>query len=600
LLDQLDVRAGLDRWQRALETPFAWRSLLVAAGSAIGLTVLLASWVGVRAYHARSHLLEVHTDVQRLQDQVAEGRTDQLRLGLDVIVDNTAAAKRLTSDPGWRLASHVPLIGHSLRATSGLTAATDQLARSTLAPLVDAALELDPAQVRRPDGSIDLTRISAAAPKLAAAQTGLLDARADLAKVSERGVLPSIAEARTELVGGLGSLSGSLDAATRASRVVPGLLGGSGVRRYLVLFQNPAEARGTGGLPGSYAILRADHGKLTREQTGSDTELRDATAPVADLGPEFRARWGRAGGDFSWKAANLTPHFPWAAQVWAQLWQRQSGQVIDGVLSVDPVALGYLSKVTGPVRLSDGEVLSSDELADWAMSGEYFKYPDDNKMRKKVLVELARAGFDRVNAGAGKSAELLRALGQSAGERRLLFWSAHPEEESAIIGTPLAGAPLDVAGPYAGLVLNNAGGNKLDYYVDRRLSYDVVSCRGDRRTVRVTVRLKNGAPRSGLPGIVAVRSDHRPAPVGQSRTYVELYGTPGAHLIATRTDGGAAPLVTGTERGHPVWQIDLEIPPGAFRTAEFDIDEPATHAPVTIPIQPLARPMKVGVSNGCS
>src|SRR5207245_9835840 len=91
-----------------------------------------------------------------------------------------------------------------------------------------------------------------------------------------------------------------------------------------------------------------------------------------------------------------------------------------------------------------------------------------------------------------------------------------------------AGTPLDGTGPLAALVLNNAAGNKLDYYVDRQLSYRVTRCSDRTRTVRVTVALHNGAPAAGLPRIVDVRSDHRPSTPGQSRTFAALYTTPGA------------------------------------------------------------------------
>lgn len=41
---------------------------------------------------------------------------------------------------------------------------------------------------------------------------------------------------------------------------LPGLLGEDGTRRYFLAFQSPSEIRGTGGFPGVYGVLTADHG----------------------------------------------------------------------------------------------------------------------------------------------------------------------------------------------------------------------------------------------------------------------------------------------------------------------------------------------------
>lgn len=67
---------------------------------------------------------------------------------------------------------------------------------------------------------------------------------------------------------------------------MPSMLGADGPRRYVAVFENTAEARGTGGLPGAFAVLRAERGRLSFEHFGNDTELSGAHADV-DLGAEF-------------------------------------------------------------------------------------------------------------------------------------------------------------------------------------------------------------------------------------------------------------------------------------------------------------------------
>jgi Protein of unknown function (DUF4012) len=51
--------------------------------------------------------------------------------------------------------------------------------------------------------------------------------------------------------------------AARAVRLLPPMLGANGPREYLLLVQNNAEQRATGGIPGSVALLRAVDGAVT-------------------------------------------------------------------------------------------------------------------------------------------------------------------------------------------------------------------------------------------------------------------------------------------------------------------------------------------------
>lgn len=575
------------------------RSLLTSAGIAVVLFLLVLVWLGTTAYLARRHLLDVRSEVSRLQNDVSDGRTERLTPGLASIRSDARSAHRLTSDPVWWLAAHLPVLGRTFDASSGLAKATDQIAGTALPQLVDAANSLDPDQVRRPDGSLVLSRLSAATPHLVQADAALAQARGMVAALPGTGVVAPVANAQRQLDNQLADLAGSLDAATRASRVGPAMLGANGTRHYLVMFENPAEVRGTGGLAGSFTLIRADNGKLHRERSGSDSDLLDSPTPVVDLGPEFNARYAASGLARSWRAANATPHYPWAADIWANLWQKQTGQRVDGVISVDPVALGYVLKVTGPVTLSDGEVLNGDNVATWAMSTEYFKYADDNQRRKDLLTELANKAFDRFSDGDGGSAALLEALGRSAGEHRVLLWAQRPGEEAAVNGTPLDGQVIDGAGPLAAPILNNSAGNKLDYYTERSMTYQVLSCADTTRRVRTTITLTNRAPASGLPAYIGGRSDGAQVPLGTNRTTVALYVTEGAKITGATLDGKIVPIVVGTERGRPVFQIDGNWAPGQRRTLVFEYSEPRSKLPLTVPVQPMARPMSVRIDDSC-
>ena len=150
-----------------------------------------------------------------------------------------------------------------------------------------------------------------------------------------------------------------------------------------MVFQTPAESRGTGGLVGSFAIIKIDNGKITRERTGSDTELKDSATAVVDFGAEFNKRYANTDEALAWRNANFTPHYPYAAEIWQRLWEKQTGEKLDGVLSADPITLGYLLGVSGPVTLSDGEVINGQNAATWSMVTSYARFPDPNNQTER-------------------------------------------------------------------------------------------------------------------------------------------------------------------------------------------------------------------------
>jgi hypothetical protein len=563
------------------------------------ILIALAAWIGIRAMLARQHLLNARTEIAQLRSQVSAGNIDGLSVGLAKVESEARAAKDLTSDPIWSGLSHLPLLGLTLSASNHVATSVNELTTRALGPLLDASKHLDPKHLRRSDGTIDLAGLASTEPDLKAAQTALQDVNQKLEQMSVDGVVGPVVDARMQLLGQLHGLTGTIDTAYRASRIAPVMLGADGPRRYLMVFETPAESRGTGGLVGSYAIISIDHGKITREHTGSNTELQDSPTPVVDLGPEFNTRYGSIDAARGWRNANFTPNFPWAAEIWQRLWERQSGEKLDGVISVDPVALGYMLDVTGPITLSDGEVINGQNAAEWSMVTSYAKYGGDSPLRKQLSVELATKTLDQLTSGDGGSTALLKALGRAAGERRLLIWSAHPAEQAIISGTPPAGELPEYSGPFTALVLRNGSGDKLDYYVTRSQDYRVLSCGPQRRLVQVTATLNNTAPRSGLPAYVTNRADGKVVPYGQDRVFANIYSARGSLLEKATLNGKPIKVVAATERGLAVYEADVELPIGAPQTVTLTINEPRSTLPLHYLIQPLVKPLKLSISGHC-
>lgn len=563
-----------------------------------GIIVLAGLYLVVTALLARRQLLAVRSEVRQLRAQINSGDLAAAKLTALQIGAHARSGHDYTGGPVWSLAAALPGGGQALHSIRVLTAEADSLGNTTLPALVTAADRLDPKTLRRADGSIDLARITSAAPTLDRAESSVVRATRAIKALPAQSWLGPVDSARRDLLSQVGALGRTVRSADLAARIAPAMLGQDGVKRYFVAFQNDAEARGTGGIPGAFAIVRADHGKITFERFEPDNTL--GVEPTGlDFGPGYEGLFRGARTTSLYVNSNLSPHFPYAAQVWLAMWRKHSGQRLDGAVAVDPSALSYLLAVTGPARLPNGTLVGAGNVVQLTQNTVYFAFPTiaDNSRRKQYLLDIARAASHQVLDAKVGLVALLRAAGRAAGERRLLVYSAQPNLESELEQTSLSGAIPDTARPYAGLSIVNDGGNKLDYYLDRSLAWQSSGC-GATRAVTVTVTLTNNAPSTHLPFFLVDRSDRHAYPTkpGDNRLEVSYYATRGAAMSAVDINGRPGTAAVGADRGHPVYTVDLELPRGATRTIVLHLREPGAGRPLVLR-QPLVRPLHVRLAD---
>src|SRR3954447_1730907 len=566
------------------------RALWLLAGIVIVLGAAL--WLGYRGLQARRHLVDASDLASVVRDDLLHGDRAGARARLEQMQRDAHDARSLTDDPLWRLAGAVPLFGRTFSTTADIAAMSDDLAQQVMPQLVEAGDALAPNRLRVNGDTIAL-------PALHQAQIPLDRSAQLLSRLTTRaGRLPrsftlsQVVTARDRTVAQLARLAGIVHTADDFSHIGPAMLGENGVRRYFVAVENNAESRGTGGLVGAFLILEADHGRLHVTRSGSDLDLHDATHPVIDLGRSFDHLYRPYGSDTVWANSNISPHLPFAARIWAALWQRQTGQRVDGALTIDPVALSDLLAATGPFQVA-GIQVSSANVVELLLRRAYVLYQDPVR-RKRILQIVARAAVARVTSGQGDADAVANEIGRAIGTHHLGMWSAHPDEQRVLESTPAAQVVPQVPTPYAALVVSNAAGSKLDYYLRRTLVYRSTGCDGARRRTQITVRLTNAAP-PGLPSYVTARLD-RPGPVGSDSLIVAVYGTSGATLHAARLDGAPTTLTVETERGHPVFSTQIEMLAGHTRVLTLDLDEPDVSGPSLFPEQPLVEPQLTEVA----
>ena len=564
------------------------------------------AWVGVRGVSVRDHLLRAAALVREFRIQVTDG-DPAAEQTLAELQRTTRAARAETDDPGWWLGAHAPLVGDDLAAVQTVAVALDDLCRDGLPPLMRSAGVVDAGSVVRRVGRLDLGPLRRSAPDLAAAHAAVRRANDRIAGIGIGGLTGPVHAAVTTLKDDLGRAESVTGIAARTAALLPPMLGADRPRTHLVLFQNPAELRATGGMPGAFVVIRADRGKIQIADQGTATGLRRFARPVFDLDAADRALYSDRLGKFP-ADVNLTPDFPTAAALAREMYRKRTGRTVDGVLATDPVALSYLLRVIGPVPVAGGTDLTAANAVRVLLSDVYARDVSSAE-QDRYFGAAAEAVFQAVVRRPLPPAKLVAALGRAAGERRLLVWSAHPAENELLAGTVLTGVlpTADGTRPTVGIFLNDGSGAKLGYYLTQAADLTVArGCRADRRremTLRVT--LGSTAPKSGLArSVLGLGLAGDPYTV---RTVVSVYSPTGGAVARMALDGEPVPFGSGRSRQRAVGVVAVDLKPGTRRTLEVALatgTPPAGNDGTLAPqlwTTPAVKPWKqsVGTADEC-
>lgn len=570
------------------------RAILIGGGVVVLLALGAAAWLLYSGLQARRELEVARAGVRTLRADIAAGDLDAAKAAASDLRGHADRAHDLTTGPLWAAAAAVPGLGTALTTTRSVTTGVAALADDALPALVRATDTLDPSSLRADDGSFDVRAIEAVTPGLdhAVAVIGTVTNR--IRASSGDTWAGSVNTARADLLRQLGDLGTSVQAADTAAAVLPTMLGADRPMRYMVTFQNEAELRGAGGLPGAFAIMRADRGRITFTSFQPDGTLNGVDSGL-DLGKDYERLWA---GDPTglYLNSNISPHFPYAGRIWTAMWQRKSGQRLDGAVALDPTTLSYLLAVTGPARLADGTAVSASDVVDLTQRTVYRRFAASNEARKTFLLQLARAvSAELVSTDADPTA-LVKAAGRAAGEHRLLVWTSDAAVERRLEPYPVSGSVPLLRVPYAGLTLINSGGDKLDYYLHAALTWQRSGC-GPTREVTVTIRLRNDAPAHGLPAYVLGYTGQRgfPKTAGVNRTIAFYYASASATLQSATHNGRPLRTGDGSERGHPVIDFGVDLPIGVTQSFVLHLREPGGPDAPTVRAQPMVHPMSTTV-----
>ncbi len=583
--------------QESSSKPRHWRTWLAVSLVAVVVLAVVAwlgaSWLGTyhQAQAASASLTSIRQDIASKDWVAAVNGVAPARAE----VDELAAA---TDRVPWRVLAALPWIGPTAGAVNDLADAASSLLAAA-EPLAPYAQRIVGGDLRRTDGTFDVTAIAEVAPLLQRFAVAADGAGSRLASVDLADVRPEVADPLTELRDALADAAPAVtDAATAAARL-PGLLGADGERSWLVLLQNPAEARGSGGFVGGYVVIRADGGRLTVESTGTSADLATTPIPEDAATEDERVMWGKY--LTAWNDYNLSPDFPFVARL-SVAGMNARGVDVDGVVAIDPAVVAAIMRATGPVDV-DGRTLTADDVERFFLVDVYAEYPDPAD-RDRVSMAIVRAVLQRVLDGGLDVAALADSMRAPVEAGRVRAWSADAADEEWLAGTGVGGVLPQTPGSTVAVTFNNSAGNKLDAFVATTIDYEAGRCStSSMQQSRLRVTLRDDAP-AYLPGAdddIADdnyrRLDQPDAPRGSTSMLVHIYPPVGSEDETATLDGRPLQMYPDVAGERLAWWAVIPLERGQTRSIEMTFREPSVLgvAPRVV-TQPMAIPTVVSAS----
>ena len=558
---------ALSGWR---DTPRAQRArarlVLTSAAAAVLVVVGVAA---ITALTARPSLERGARAAEAGLRQGLTGDSDAASRELRTASTSLARADRLLS--GWwtRPALAIPVVSQHVAATHRLLPALIGVAQ----PAETAAARVGGPELRAADGGVDLDALGSLSEPLTATVEGLGALRTARAATDSVWLVPPVASRLDRLDKQVRQAEGQGETALAVAEVLPDLLGGERPRRYFVAMQVLSEQRASGGIIGAYAELLLEDGSfsLTRQAPIAELVVGNRQPELTLSGPlDFLARYGNVTSAQRYiQNATLSPDFPTVGSIVEELYPQITGQKVDGVVSLDAVALAGLLDLAGPVNVASWpEPVTADNVVSILGRDQYVRFP--NGTNDGFVAEMIGAVIDQLRSGQlPPPARVLAAMGPAVRGGHLKVHSAIEAEQAVLTRVGLAGAMTPVRGDYLLVTTQNLGSSKIDWFQQRAVTY---SARYDPATgaVRSSARVQvtNDAPARGF-SEEFIGGHYTPA-LGYSKLWISVY-SPFKATGAT-VDGRPVAMSSTIELGRAVHAVEVLLPPGTTSVAEISLE----------------------------
>lgn len=255
-------------------------------------------------------------------------------------------------------------------------------------------------------------------------------------------------------------------------------------KRYLLVFQNNAEMRASGGFIGSYALADFSGGSLKNLEVpggGSyDTEWGMLDKVIA---PEalsiVNPRW------YFWDA-NWWPDWPTTAKKLEWFYEQSEKRTVDGVISLTPTVLEKILEIIGPIDMQEKYGLTFDSKNFWDLTQDLSESKTlfatssaasasqiQNKEPKKIIGDLAEKIKEELPKRLTKEMffDLLEVFSLSIEEKHILLYFNDPVLEKKAADYGADGKMSETKWDYLMVVDTNVAGQKSDRKINEEIRH---------------------------------------------------------------------------------------------------------------------------------
>jgi len=254
------------------------------------------------------------------------------------------------------------------------------------------------------------------------------------------------------------------------------IFGVQGQRRYLLVFQNPAELRPTGGFLGSFAILDIKDGKITNLEIPAggtydlQGQLDQYLIPPTPL-LLTNKRW-------EMQDANWFPDFPASAQKILWFYRHSRNVTADGVIAINASVLERLLAITGPISDSKRGLTIAADNALPTIQQVVETGPEKMKNKpKQIISDLAPQFIEHFKNNDPKNLiPLLTSLQDALSKKEIQAYFTDNNAQEAVDQLGWSGKIIDTHPDqdYLAVFNSNIHGRKSDAKISQTVSHQAV------------------------------------------------------------------------------------------------------------------------------
>ena len=534
------------------------------------------------------------SEVKSMKDYLKNGEGEQLNATAGTVADQISSMRDTVNGPAWTIASFIPVYGNDIKLVRGVMEQADILAQDAMLP---ACAQLEDFKLGNllSDGTVNLPMLKELISTIQDVEpvvTSSIDAIEELPE-------PHIVKVKSlmeKFTGPMATAKSTLANINEIAPLLPQMLGDGGTRTYLLMAQQNAELRSTGGLTGSVGTIIVENGKIS---VGEFSAGGNDYAAEANLFGEVTAEEDAL---FTNRMAirisdtNFNPDFPRVAHFAKGLYEAGTGQKVDGVIAIDPVFLQYLLALAGGVDVA-GINVNGDNAAALMLHDAYNMLSVEQT--DQFFSGVAGLAFKQImgNLGEVGFSDLFKTLGRGIAEHRFLAWMENPEEEELMTLMGCSGALRDdPAEPELGVYFADETWSKISWYFSSNTHVDEGVKNGDGTTsYRVTTTMTNNLTLAEAANQVDYITGYHPNKKNRAGMFMHVYlvAPAGGTISNTTTEGGDFSPQPFTEMPYNQWTFFTASPVlagGETITISYDVTVSAeAEQPLMVRTTPTAQ-----------